>query len=95
MSTMEQRLHRSPNRLVSFDNLRYAFAMTLPLLLSGWTGVPSLAKCGVAALAILLLSFGISKYVLKPFPHLVVIGLAGLSLLLAILNQDPGAESIR
>jgi len=37
-------------------------------------------------LATILLSYGISRYVIKPYPRLVVIGLVGLNALLAVLT---------
>jgi glucan biosynthesis protein C len=65
--------------------VHYVFVMTLPPLLGRWTGGPTLVKFGLVALLTLLLSYGVSRYVLKPRPRLVAIGLAGLSLLLALL----------
>jgi hypothetical protein len=65
--------------------VHYVFVMTLPLLLSAWTGGPVLVKFGIVALVTILLSFGISKYVIKPYPRLVVIGLVGLNVLLAVV----------
>jgi glucan biosynthesis protein C len=64
--------------------VHYVFVMTLPLLLSAWVGGPVLVKFGIVALATILLSLGISKYVVKPYPRLVVIGLVGLNVLLAL-----------
>ena len=65
--------------------VHYGFVMTLPLLLSSWSG-PALAKFGIVVLATILSSFGISKYVVKPYPRLVVIGLVGLNVLLAVVT---------
>jgi glucan biosynthesis protein C len=65
--------------------VHYVFVMTLPLLLSTWIGGPVLVKFGIVALATILLSFVISKYVVKPYPRLVVIGLVGLNVLLALV----------
>jgi hypothetical protein len=62
--------------------VHYCFVMTLPLLMSAW-GSPALTKFGMVALATLLLSYGASKYLVKPYPRSVVIGLVGLNLLLA------------
>lgn len=64
--------------------VHYVFAMTLPLLLSAWIGSPALVKFGTVALSTVLLSYGFSRYVTKPFPRLVVIGLVGLNALLAL-----------
>ena len=58
--------------------------MTLPLLLSTWGG-PALVKFGIVALATILLSFGVSKYIVKPYPRFVVMGLVGLNVLLAVV----------
>jgi glucan biosynthesis protein C len=65
--------------------VHYVFVMTLPLLLSAWVGGPVLVKFGIVALATILLSLGISKYVVKPYPRFVVIGLVGLNVLLALI----------
>ena len=64
--------------------VHYVFVMTLPLLLSAWIGGPALAKFGAVALSTALLSYGISKYVIKRFPRLVVIGLVGFNAFLAL-----------
>ena len=66
--------------------VHYVFVMLLPLLLSAWVGGPALVKFGIVALATVLLSYGISKYIIKPFPRLVVIGLVGLNVLLAVVT---------
>ena len=64
--------------------VHYLFVMTLPLLLSAWTGGPALVKFGTVALSTVLLSYMLSRYVTRPFPRLVVIGLVGLNALLAL-----------
>ncbi len=64
--------------------MHYVFVMALPLLLSALGG-PALVKFGIVALATILLSFGVSKTIVKPYPRLVVIGLVGLNLLLAVI----------
>jgi hypothetical protein len=64
--------------------VHYVFVMTLPLLLSTW-GSPTLVKFGIVALATILLSFGASKYIVKPYPRAVVVGLVGLNVLLAAI----------
>lgn len=66
--------------------VHYVFVMTLPLLLSAWVGGPALVKFGIVALSTLLLSYGISKYVIKRYPRFVVIGLVGLNVLLAVVT---------
>jgi hypothetical protein len=65
--------------------VHYVFVMTLPLLLSAWVGGPALVKFGIVALSTILLSYGISKYVIKPHPRIVVLGLVGLNILLAVV----------
>ena len=64
--------------------VHYVFAMTLPLVLSAWIGGPALVKFGGVALSTVVLSYGFSRYVTRPFPRLVVIGLVGLNALLAL-----------
>jgi hypothetical protein len=66
--------------------VHYVFVMTLPLLLSAWAGGPVLVKFGIVALATILLSYGISKYAIKPYSRFVVIGLVGLNALLAVVT---------
>jgi hypothetical protein len=66
--------------------VHYAFVLILPLLLGRWTGGPTLAKFGIVSMLTILLSYGFSRYLLKPYPRLVVVGLAGLSILLAVLT---------
>jgi hypothetical protein len=66
--------------------VHYVFVMTLPLLLSAWVGGPVLVKFGIVALATILMSYGISKYIIKQFPRFVVIGLVGLNVLLAVVT---------
>ena len=46
----------------------------------------AIAKFGIVALLVALLSYGVSRYVLRPHPRLVVIGLLALSVLLAVLT---------
>ena len=43
-----------------------------------------MAKSGIVALLSILLSYGVSRYILKPYPRLVVVALGGLSVLLAV-----------
>jgi glucan biosynthesis protein C len=64
--------------------VHYVFVMTLPLLLNVWIGGPALVKFGVVALSTVLLSYGLSRYVTRPFPRLVAIGLVGLNAFLAL-----------
>ncbi|HSR29008.1 MAG TPA: acyltransferase family protein [Anaerolineae bacterium] len=64
--------------------VHYVFALTLPLLLSVWAGGTTLVKFGIVAQLTILLSYLVSHYVIRPYPRLVVIGLGGLSVLLAV-----------
>ena len=66
--------------------VHYVFVMLLPLLLSAWAGAPVLVKFGIVALSTVLLSYGISKYVIKQYPRFVVIGLVGLNVLLVVVT---------
>jgi hypothetical protein len=66
--------------------VHYAFAMTLPLLLSAWAEGPALAKVGIVALSTVLLSYGISRWVVRRHPRLVAIGLVALNVLLAVVT---------
>jgi glucan biosynthesis protein C len=66
--------------------VHYLFVMTLPLLLSAWAAGPALAKFAIVALSTVLLSYGISKYVIKRHSRVVVGGLVGLNALLAIVT---------
>jgi len=66
--------------------VHYVFVMTLPLLLSAWVGGPVLVKFGIVALVTVLLSYGISKYVIKQYPRFVVIGLVDLNVLLVVVT---------
>jgi glucans biosynthesis protein C len=66
--------------------VHYIFPMTVPLLLSTWIGGPVFVKFGIVALATMVLSYGVSRYVIKPFPRALVIGLAGLSIILAVVT---------
>jgi hypothetical protein len=65
--------------------VHYVFVMTLPLLLGVWAGGPALVKFGIVTLVTVLLSYGISKYAINRYPHFVVVGLVGLSILLAVV----------
>jgi len=62
--------------------VHYVWVMMLPLLLSAWVGGSALVKFGTVALSTVLLSYGFSRYVARPFPRFVVIGLVGLNVLL-------------
>jgi len=64
----------------------YVFVMTLPLLLSAWSEGPVLLKFSIVALLTVLLSYGASRYIIKPYPRLVATGLVGLSVLMALFT---------
>ena len=64
--------------------VHYIFPMTIPLFLSTWTEGPVFVKFGIVTVATLLLSHGISRFIVKPFPRFTVIVLVCLSLLLAV-----------
>jgi len=66
--------------------VHYVFVMTVPPLLGRWTGGPTMVKFGIVAMLTVLLSYGVSRYILKPYPRLVVVGLGGLSVLLAMFT---------
>lgn len=64
--------------------VHYIFPMTLPLLLSAWQDGPVFVKFLIVALATLVLSYAVSRYIVKPYPRAVVMGLAVLSVILAV-----------
>lgn len=66
--------------------VHYIFPMTVPLLLSTWIGGPVFVKFGIVALATMVLSYGVSRYIIKPFPRTLVIGLVGLSIILSVVT---------
>jgi len=66
--------------------IHYAVPMTLPVLLSYWIGGPVVLKFLIVALLTVILSYGFSRFVLKPHPKLVAIGLIGLSVILGIVT---------
>ena len=64
----------------------YVFVMTLPLLLSGWVSGNVLVKFGLVSIATIILSYLVSRYMIKPYPRAIVIGLIGLNLLLVVFS---------
>jgi hypothetical protein len=64
--------------------VHYVIVMTLPLLLSTWIA-PTLVKFGVVALITIGLSYGISRYILKPYPRWTVIAIVLLFLVLMVI----------
>ena len=64
----------------------YVFVMTLPLLLSGWVSGNVLVKFGLVSIATIILSYLVSRYMIKPYPRAFVIGLIGLNLLLVVFS---------
>lgn len=68
--------------------VHYIFPMTMPLLLSTWTGGPVFVKFGIVTIVTLVLSYGLSRYIIKPFSHAVVIGLVCLSIILSVVTWE-------
>ena len=66
--------------------VHYIFPMTVPLLLSTWKGGPVLIKFMIVALVTVAASYAVSRYIVRPFPFGVVIGLFGASLILAAIT---------
>lgn len=64
--------------------VHYIFPMTLPLLLSNLSTVPTIAKFGIVAIITVLLSYLISRFVIRPFPKLTIVGIIVLSMILAV-----------
>lgn len=64
----------------------YVFVMTLPLLLSGWVGGNVLVKFGLVSIATIILSYLVSRYIIKPRPRILVVGLISLNLLLVVFS---------
>jgi hypothetical protein len=66
--------------------VHYVFPMTLPLLLSTWIGGPALVKFWIVALVTVVLSFLVSKYVIKPNPQFVVFWLVFINIILVLVK---------
>jgi glucan biosynthesis protein C len=64
--------------------VHYLFVLTLPMVLSGWTSGAALVKFGIVVLLTIVLSYGVSRYIARPHPRLLVVGLGVLSVLLAV-----------
>jgi len=64
----------------------YIFPMTVPLLLSTWIGGPIFIKFGIVTLVTMVLSYGVSRYIINPFPRAPIFGLIGLSIILAVVT---------
>ena len=64
----------------------YVFVMTLPLLLSGWVGGNVLVKFGLVSITTIILSYLVSRYMIKPRPRILVYGLISLNLLLVVFS---------
>jgi len=64
----------------------YVFVMTLPLLLSGWVGGNVLVKFGLVSIATIILSYLVSRYMIKPRPRVLVAGLISLNILLVVFS---------
>jgi hypothetical protein len=66
--------------------VHYIFPMTLPLLLSNLTTIPTIVKFGIVAVSTVLFSYLISRFVMKPFPKLTIIGVFVLWAILAVVT---------
>lgn len=64
----------------------YVFVLTLPLLLSNWIGGNVLVKFVLVSAASILLSYVSSRYLIKPYPRIVLIGLISLNVFLAVFS---------
>jgi glucan biosynthesis protein C len=62
--------------------VHYIFPMIVPLFLSTWIRGPVFVKFGIVTLATMVLSYGLSRYIIKPFPRAIVVGLIALSIIL-------------
>ena len=49
----------------------YVFPMTIPLLLGTWAGGPVFVKFGIVALTTMILSYGVSRYIINPYPRAI------------------------
>jgi len=66
--------------------VHYIFPMTVPLLLRTWIGGPVFIKFGIVTLVTIVLSYGVSRYIINPFPRAPIFGLIGLSIILAVVT---------
>jgi len=65
--------------------VHYIFPMTLPLLLHNLTMIPTMGKFGIVAISTVIFSYLINRFVMKPFPKLMTIGVIAVSVLLSII----------
>ena len=65
--------------------IHYVIPVIMPLLLSFWVTGPTVLKFLIVALVTVVLSYGFSRYILKPHPRLVTFGLIGLSVILGLV----------
>ncbi len=65
--------------------VHYIFPMTLPLLLHNLTMIPTMVKFGIVAISTVFFSYLISRFVMKPFPKLTIIGVVAVSVVLSII----------
>jgi hypothetical protein len=64
----------------------YVFVMTLPLLISGWVGGNVLVKFGLVSITTIILSYLVSRYMIKPHPRALVVGLISLNIFLVVFG---------
>lgn len=62
----------------------YAIPMAFPLFLSRCAELAVPAKFGLVALVTVGVSYGVSRYLIRPFPGAIVIGLIALSIVLSV-----------
>jgi glucans biosynthesis protein C len=64
----------------------YTVPMTLPLFLSMFSGMAVSVKFGLVSLVTVLLSYGISRYIIKPYVYAAVIGIGCVNIVLSMLT---------
>lgn len=67
--------------------VHYFFAMTIPLLLSNWVSIPVILKFIMVSVSTLILSYTISRFVIKKHPKIFIFSLTGLAFLLSIISS--------
>lgn len=65
--------------------VHYIFPMTLPLYFCGWTKGPVLVKFGLVSIVTIIFSYLISRFDVKPYPKLTIIGFIVINGILIIL----------
>ena len=72
--------------LPTLDAFLPGFLCKLGSQLSGWVIGNVLVKFGLVSIATIILSYLVSRYMIKPYPRAFVIGLIGLNLLLVVFS---------